>query len=308
MPDFARPLAALLLCTGLSSPAMAQAPAGGLERLGWLSGCWARESSARAEAGSGEQWMAPAGGSMLGVSRTIRGGRTVEHEFMQLRKAADGRLAYIAKPSGQAEASFPLLSQGETEAVFENLQHDFPRRIIYRLPPEGRLLARIEGLRGTALRGIDFPMRRVACDAPAETRKPPMSAQQAQGEFDVKLIPQPQEGGATAPGRMLLDKRFHGPLEASSQGQMLAMGTAVPGSAGYVALERVSGSLNGRRGSFALQHSGSMERGAPSLSVTVVPDSGTEELQGLSGRMQIRIEGGKHFYAFSYTLAAPPSP
>eukprot|EP01137_Pigoraptor_chileana_P028801 Opistho-2@13146 len=96
----------------LSLLAVGQAPAqtpGGLDRLAWLAGCWARDVSARAEAGSGEQWMAPVGGSMLGVSRTIRGGKTVEHEFMQLRVGADGVLAFTAKPSGQAEASFPLL-------------------------------------------------------------------------------------------------------------------------------------------------------------------------------------------------------
>jgi hypothetical protein len=83
---------------------------------------------------------------------------------------------------------------------------------------------------------------------------------------------------------------------------MLAVRTAVDGSAGYVAIERVSGTLDGRRGSFALQHSGTMDRGAASLSVTVIPDSGTDELLGLAGRMQIRIEGGKHFYDFDYTL------
>jgi len=302
----------------LSLLAVGQAPAqtpGGLDRLAWLAGCWARDVSARAEAGSGEQWMAPVGGSMLGVSRTIRGGKTVEHEFMQLRVGADGVLAFTAKPSGQAEASFPLLRQGERELVFENLQHDFPQRVIYRLEGEGkgeRLLARIEGLRGTVQRGIDFPMQRVACDAAADTtaKASKMTTisryeQQAQGEFEVKLSPQALEGGAGAPGRMLLDKRFHGPLEATSLGQMLAMTSAVKGSAGYVAMELVTGTLAGRRGSFALQHSGTMDRGAPSLSVTVVPDSGTEELLGLSGRMNIRIEGGKHFYEFAYTL--PPA-
>ncbi|MET0520003.1 MAG: DUF3224 domain-containing protein [Burkholderiaceae bacterium] len=130
--------------------------------------------------------------------------------------------------------------------------------------------------------------------------------QRADGEFEVRLAPQAQDGGAGAPGRMLIDKRFHGPLDATSMGQMLAFSSAVKGSAGYVALEVVSGSLNGRSGSFALQHSGTMDRGAPSLSVTVVPDSGSGELQGLSGRMNIRIEGGKHFYQFEYTLAPRP--
>ena len=125
----------------------------------------------------------------------------------------------------------------------------------------------------------------------------------ARGTFDVKLTPQPADSGAV-PGRMSLDKRFHGDLEGTSQGQMLAATTAVEGSAGYVAIERVSGTLEGRQGSFVLQHSGTMDRGTPRLSVTVVPDSGTEGLAGLQGRMAITIEGGKHFYDFEYSLPA----
>lgn len=120
------------------------------------------------------------------------------------------------------------------------------------------------------------------------------------GEFEVKLMP--QEGPADQPGRMLIDKQFHGALEARSQGQMLAWRTDMPGSAGYVAMERVTGKLDGRAGSFVLQHSGSMDRGASSLVVTVVPDSGTDGLVGLNGRMSIRIEGGKHYYDFDYAL------
>src|SRR6516164_6623565 len=92
------------------------------------------------------------------------------------------------------------------------------------------------------------------------------------GEFEVKLLPQAQDGADDAPGRMLLDKRYRGALEAVSSGQMLAVRTSLPGSAGYVAMERVTGRLDGREGSFALQHTGTMDRGAPSLSVTVVPD------------------------------------
>ena len=122
------------------------------------------------------------------------------------------------------------------------------------------------------------------------------------GEFEVKMVAQAQDGGPTAPGRMLLDKRYHGSLDASSVGQMLALRTALAGSAGYVAIETVTGSLNGRRGSFSLQHSGTMNRGTPRLSVTVIPDSGTEELTGLAGSMAIRIESGKHFYDFDFTL------
>ncbi len=127
---------------------------------------------------------------------------------------------------------------------------------------------------------------------------------QARGTFEVKLTPQPPEASAgTAPiGRMLLDKQFHGDLEATSQGQMLAAGTEVKGSAGYVALERVTGTLHGRSGTFVLQHTGTMNRGTPQLTITVVPDSGTGGLTGLAGSLTIEIADGKHSYGFEYTL------
>ena len=127
----------------------------------------------------------------------------------------------------------------------------------------------------------------------------------ARGAFNVTLIPQPV--GDDSLGRMLIDKQFHGDLEATSKGQMLAAGTAVNGSAGYVALERVTGTLNGRRGTFMLQHTGTMTRGAPQLTITVVPDSGTEQLEGLAGTMSIIIADGKHSYELEYTLQAPLS-
>ena len=126
------------------------------------------------------------------------------------------------------------------------------------------------------------------------------------GSFDVTMTPVAPEGTPDGGiGRMSLDKQYRGALEATSVGAMLAAMTATPGSAGYVAIERVDGRLDGRTGTFVLQHSGTMDRGVPLLSVTVVPDSGTAELAGLTGRMQIRIEDGKHFYDFDYALGAP---
>lgn len=122
----------------------------------------------------------------------------------------------------------------------------------------------------------------------------------ASGPFEVRLTPMPDDVEGAALGRMSIDKQFRGDLEATSTGQMVAAATLVEGSAGYVALERVSGTLHGRRGSFVLQHSGTMTRGAPELSITVVPDSGTDELIGLVGRMTITIEHGKHAYDFDY--------
>ncbi|MGH9837817.1 MAG: DUF3224 domain-containing protein [Blastocatellia bacterium] len=128
----------------------------------------------------------------------------------------------------------------------------------------------------------------------------------AGGTFEVKLTPQDDKSGDATLGRMTIDKQFHGDLEAVSKGQMLSAMTSVKDSAGYVALEKVSGTLHGRHGSFALQHSGTMTRGVPELTVTVVPDSGADQLAGLAGRMTIKIADGKHFYDFEYTLAKTP--
>ncbi|STR25911.1 Protein of uncharacterised function (DUF3224) [Janthinobacterium lividum] len=124
------------------------------------------------------------------------------------------------------------------------------------------------------------------------------------GTFDVTITPETLSDTAAQSGlgRLSLDKRYHGALEASAQGEMLSARASVTGSAGYVALERVEGSLDGRRGSFYLQHSGTMTCGAPALSVTVVPDTGTEQLQGLRGSLAIRIEDGKHYYDFTYDI------
>jgi hypothetical protein len=125
------------------------------------------------------------------------------------------------------------------------------------------------------------------------------------GAFEVKLSPQKpdnKEVESAALGRMSIDKQFHGDLEATSKGEMLSAMTEVKGSAGYVAIERVSGTLQGRSGSFVLQHSGTMTRGVPQLIVTIVPDSGTGQLAGLSGNMAIKISDGKHFYEFEYAL------
>lgn len=125
----------------------------------------------------------------------------------------------------------------------------------------------------------------------------------ASGTFDVKLTPQDDKSGDATLSRMLIDKQFHGDLIGVSQGQMLSAVTPVQGSAGYVAIERVTGTLDGRQGSFVLQHSGTMTRGVPELALTVVPDSGTDQLAGLAGKMTIKIADGKHFYDFEYTLA-----
>lgn len=127
----------------------------------------------------------------------------------------------------------------------------------------------------------------------------------AGGPFEVTLKPLPMDEGSEALllGRMSIDKQFHGDLEGTSKGQMLTGGTSIKNSGAYVAIERVSGTLKGRKGSFTLQHTGVMNRGAPSLVITVVPDSGTDQLEGLKGTMTINIEAGKHLYQLDYTLA-----
>jgi hypothetical protein len=128
----------------------------------------------------------------------------------------------------------------------------------------------------------------------------------AQGDFEVRLAKQPQEPEVAEAGlgRMLIDKTFSGELQGRSQGQMLSYGSPTSGSAGYVALEKVSGSLHGRNGTFVLQHSGTMDRGRASLNLTVVPDSGTDSLLGLRGEMEIIIEGGRHSYVFDYEFGS----
>ena len=124
------------------------------------------------------------------------------------------------------------------------------------------------------------------------------------GPFDVKVTHQDDSSGDPLLNRMTLDKQYQGALEATGMGQMLTAGTEVKGSGAYVAIEKVSGTLEGKKGTFILQHTGTMTRELPHLAIIVVPDSGTGELEGISGKMMIKFaEGGKHFYELEYTLA-----
>lgn len=134
---------------------------GGVEAVAWLAGCWQGDTG---EPGTVEHWLAPAGGTMLGVSRTVRQGRTVGFEFMQLRQLQDGTLAFIAQPSGRPPTVFRALSVRSGEAVFENPEHDFPQRVIYARPEASRLVARIEGVRQGLARSIEFAFSRIGCD------------------------------------------------------------------------------------------------------------------------------------------------
>lgn len=125
------------------------------------------------------------------------------------------------------------------------------------------------------------------------------------GEFEVKIVPVDSEDSQI--GMMLLDKKYLGDLDATGKGRMLTGMTSVKNSAAYVAIERIEGVLKGKRGNFLIQHSGSMSKGSQTLVIRVVPDSGTGDLLGLEGTMDIRIVDRKHFYDFQYTLpeAAP---
>lgn len=155
---FLVPLAVLL------SPhlAMAQTP-DPLPRAAFLTGCWSPEGE---EAGSVEMWLAPAGESMLGVHRTVKGGKTVSREFMIIHPNVHGNLVFTALIDGQPATDFVAIPGAAGELVFENLQHDFPQRVIYRAQPPDRLAARIEGNDAGTIRGIDYPMQRIACETP----------------------------------------------------------------------------------------------------------------------------------------------
>ena len=141
---------------------------------------------------------------------------------------------------------------------------------------------------------------------PGAAQKEKIVAEQAAGTFDVKVEAQGEadKGEGSTLGRYSLDKQYHGDLEGTAKGTMLTAGTDVKGSAGYVAIERVTGTLKGRSGSFALQHSGTMAHGELQLSITVVPDSGTGQLMGIAGKLTVIIAGGKHSYEFEYSLPA----
>jgi hypothetical protein len=144
---------------------LAAAPPGkqkvSVQRLSWLAGCW---EGIQGERRIDEQWMKPAGGTMLGMSRAVAGDKTRDFEYTQILER-EGQLVMVARPSGQPEASFSSIEITDSKVVFENKSHDFPQRIIYRRNPDGSLAARIEGEQGGTLRGIDYPMRRTKCAA-----------------------------------------------------------------------------------------------------------------------------------------------
>lgn len=150
-------LFALPAFAGPPPAAAPAAPAPRAEDLAWLGGCWTTTWPDGSV--TQEQWLPPAGGALLGVVRTVAGGQMVSHEFLSIG-AVDGRLAYVARPSGQPEATFPVVTASATEVVFENPTHDFPTRIVYRKAKDGTVSARIEGKIDGAPQAVDFPYKR----------------------------------------------------------------------------------------------------------------------------------------------------
>lgn len=140
-----------------------------LESLSWLSGCWERVDG---EAGSGEFWTPPAGTSLFGISHTVKGGKTVAFEFMQIRRSDDGAIELIAHPSGQSTTTFRLIEAPEHKAVFENPTHDFPQRVIYQLQDPDHLAAWIEGTDSGEFQRIDFPLVRAQSAALCPGHRP----------------------------------------------------------------------------------------------------------------------------------------
>ncbi len=152
-----------LSCLAVAGLATAAEPPATAEDFAFLAGCWASEGR---EPGSGEQWTQPAGGTLLGTARTVENGRTVATEFLQIRQNDDGSIDFVALPSGQEMAAFRLISMTDAQVTFENPEHDFPQRIMYRLPKDDLLVGRIEGTIDGRERSAEFPMRRVECEAP----------------------------------------------------------------------------------------------------------------------------------------------
>ena len=144
----------------------------------------------------------------------------------------------------------------------------------------------------------------ILAPSPHADEAKPATMRTVEGAFHVKMTPESQDGEAVKRGRMKLEKTYDGPLDAVATGEMLTVMTPVEGSAVYVAVETVTGSLEGREGSFALSHRGVMDRGRQSLTIEIVPDSGSGELAGIAGSMSIRIDDGKHFYTLEYSLDA----
>jgi hypothetical protein len=152
--------ATLVLILFVQTVVLPQSAKPTVESAAWLAGCWEINTGGRLV---NEHWMKPAGGAMIGMSRTVSKNKMSAYEFLQIRTQDDGEVYYVARPSGQAEASFKLIKSGPQELIFENPEHDFPQRIIYRQQSDGKLNARVEGKNNGKEMGFDFPYKRAQC-------------------------------------------------------------------------------------------------------------------------------------------------
>jgi pimeloyl-ACP methyl ester carboxylesterase len=222
---------------------------------------------------------------------------SIESSIRQIRALS----AYRFDPKRAHRLSVPTLLLTGSETASPELKRSISG-LLDSLP--NRILVVFKGQQHNAMDTVPQQFAEAVTNfllSPARKETPVVM--RAHGTFEVKVKPETASDTDSTLGRMSIDKQFHGDLEGTSKGEMMTAGTAVKGSAGYVAIEKVSGTLQGRSGSFVLQHSGTMTRGAPQLTITVVPDSGTGQLEGLAGKMTIDIVEGKHFYDFEYTLA-----
>ena len=151
----------ILMLFSIHTGVFSQQPSCSLDDLAWLAGCWGWTHNKYERL---EYWMKPAGKMMLGFSHTVSKEKTIEYEFLYISQAEDSAIHYVADPSGQQQTSFKLINCKPGEAIFENLEHDFPQRIIYRMNEDGSIIARIEGIDKGKEKSVDFPMNRSECE------------------------------------------------------------------------------------------------------------------------------------------------
>jgi hypothetical protein len=215
---------------------------------------------------------------------------------------AAAKILYLALGTGAAAVSTTPFSERRS-AGLQACPRGGPDQPPPRLRRSAVTSAKAEGPHYTRVKKV-LPAAVSTTGSSVSNQKGAVMTKHGSGTFDVKITPQKDEGvGDASVGRMAIDKQYHGDLEGTGLGQMLTgMSADVKDSGAYVAIERVRGTLHGRSGSFIVHHRGIMTRGAQDLTITVVPDSGTEELKGIAGTMTIDIKEGKHFYGIDYTL------
>lgn len=261
-----------------------------LGSLDWLLGHWISDDGKNITLETWQQ-VSPSTFEGKGETRSKSSDELTSSETLRLVEMAN-EVFFVAKVAhNEHPVAFKLIQCSNTNSVFENQEHDFPKKLEYSLENENELSVIVSDGQDKGFK-INFIKR-------------DKNIMKITGKFEVNL--NPQESYATGEnginlGRMSIDKTFQGDLDAVSKGEMLSAMTTIKGSAGYVAIEQVTGTVSGKSGSFVLQHFGTMDKGKNHLVLEVVPDSGSGELTGLSGTMNIRIEDGQHYYDFEYSF------